>query len=127
MTADFPPSIAQIRSRIAVATMQVSQTADEAWGKIMKAVRMYGWCNPKGAEAFLGAFTWGVVTGFEWRYFCELDMDKESTYFAQFRTAYNTQIAREKEKLQIPQHVQELLGGVVETQGKIGDDTNGDR
>lgn len=120
MTSKFPPSIAEIRERVAAVVVSDVATPLEAWGLIQKAVRLYGWNKPKEAEAFLGPFIWSVVERITWRWFLDMDDREESTCFAQFRAEYNLTVARAKERAQIPEAVRELLGTVGGTKpGRI--------
>ena len=58
-TSPFPPSIAEIREWAAGGHGDVS--AAEAWGKLMQAVRKYGWCNQGEAKAYLGPEIWAAM------------------------------------------------------------------
>lgn len=58
-TSPFPPSIAEIREW--AAGWPGDGAAAEAWGKLMQAVRKYGWCNQVEAKAYLGPDIWAAM------------------------------------------------------------------
>ena len=58
-TSPFPPSIAEIREWAAGGPGDGA--AAEAWGKLMQAVRKYGWCNQGEAKAYLGPEIWAAM------------------------------------------------------------------
>lgn len=58
-TSPFPPSIAEIREWAAGGPGDGAGA--DAWGKLMQAVRKYGWCNQAEAKEFLGPDIWGAM------------------------------------------------------------------
>lgn len=69
-TSPFPPSIAEIREWAAGGPGEGA--AAEAWGKLMQAVRKYGWCNQAEAKEYLGPEIWEAMlrTFPSWLAFC---------------------------------------------------------
>lgn len=69
-TSPFPPSIAEIREWAAGGPGDGA--AAEAWGKLMQAVRKYGWCNQAEAKEYLGPEIWEAMlrTFPSWLAFC---------------------------------------------------------
>lgn len=118
MTKDYPPTIAEIRNTIAKESTQHIVTAEEAWGQIQKAVRKFGYTDEQGAKAFLQEDIRLIVERFGWTYFCMMPIDDTSTYFAQFRNAYNCEVQKKIEKIQIPAALKAALSGIG-TGGRI--------
>lgn len=58
-TSPFPPSIAEIREWAAGGPGDGAGA--DAWGKLMQAVRKFGWCNQAEAKEFLGPDIWGAM------------------------------------------------------------------
>lgn len=69
-TSPFPPSIAEIRAWSVGG--QCEGEGAEAWGKLMQAVRKYGWCNQAEAKEYLGPEIWETMlrTFPNWLAFC---------------------------------------------------------
>ena len=115
----YPPTIADLRETVLAKPVEASMdTAEEAWGKVQVAVRRYGWTEEERAKSALGDLIWKTVGSFGWRYWCQMPVEDESTYFAQFRNAYNVNRKREVEAAQIPAGIREKLsaiGGGVKT------------
>lgn len=106
----YPPTIADIRETALVKSLESAiDTAEEAWGKVQIAVRRYGWTEEERAKAALGDLIWKTVGSFGWKYWCQMPIDEESTYFAQFRNAYNVAKKRTSEMVQIPAQIREKL------------------
>ena len=109
----YPPTIADLRETVLARPVEASMdTAEEAWGKVQVAVRRHGWTEEERAKAALGDLIWKTVGSFGWRYWCQMPVEDESTYFAQFRNAYNVNRKREIEKAQIPSVLLEKLPGI---------------
>ena len=106
----YPPTIADLREIVLVKSLESSMdTAEEAWGKVQIAVRRYGWTEEERAKTALGDLIWKTVGSFGWKYWCQMPIDEESTYFAQFRNAYNVAKKRTSEMVQIPAQIREKL------------------
>ena len=109
-TLKFPPTIADIREAVArsVSDARGDITAGEAWDRVLRAVRRYGWNRPDEAKAALGERLWGaigMVGG--WAHICE--SDEIEIISAQFERRYEAQHAQEQRQLQIPAQVREHL------------------
>lgn len=85
---------------------------EEAWGKIKKAVRRYGWTEEDKALEYLGENIGEVVKRFGWDYFCQMPITDESTYYSQFRNAYQIESRRKVEVIMIPEKVKSILPGI---------------
>lgn len=106
----YPPTIADIREMVLVKSLESSMdTAEEAWGKVQIAVRRYGWTEEERAKEALGEMIWKTVGSFGWKYWCQMPIEDESTYFAQFRNAFNVAKKRGAETVQIPAQIREKL------------------
>ena len=98
----YPPTIHDIREKITHARMPEIDTSDAAWGKLMRAVRVHGWNQRNRAIKEMGERIWNIAKNFGWEYYCNMLIEDESIYFAQFRNAYEVQVKREKEHAQLP-------------------------
>lgn len=112
MTKEYPPTIAEIRNTIAKDTTKNSASAEEAWGQIQKAVRKFGYPDELGAKSYLGEEIRTIVERFGWTYFCRMPIAETSTYFAQFRNAYNCEVQKKIERVQIPEELREKLSQI---------------
>lgn len=109
-TERFPPTIADIRS----SCIQVNaESADQAWGKVLEAVRKFGYTQKDEALMYLPENIRTIVSRFTWEYFCSMPIDEVSTYFAQFRNAYNAHIDHKRIELQAPEKINQILSGDV--------------
>ena len=113
-TNKYPPTISDIRERITLAKLPEIDSADAAWGKLMRAVSACGWNQPAKARSILGERIWRVIAHFSWMHFCTMPMDSESTFYAQFRSAYESRIRRETEQAQMPPELVIALGSMRE-------------
>lgn len=79
-TSPFPPSIAEIREWAAGGPGDGA--AAEAWGKLMQAVRKYGWCNQVEAKAYLGPEIWAAMlrTFPDWLALCMSETWKQTEH-----------------------------------------------
>lgn len=113
MTKNYPPTIADIRGMIAKAAEPVTTvTSEEAWGLIQKAVRKFGYPDENGALEFIGEPARTIVKRFGWLYFCQMPNEEHSTYFSQFRRAYDAEILKRIERVQIPKELRDRLEGI---------------
>jgi hypothetical protein len=104
MTNEYPPTVAHIRGEIANMITSI-ETADEAWGMVQKAIRQFGYVNKAGALAMLPDTARIIVERFGWDYYCQMPVDDASTYYAQFRQAYQGQSMKRKELAQVPDYI----------------------
>lgn len=96
----YPPSIADIRERVARPALDAIETPEQAWTRVYKAIGKYGRTEPDMARLELGEDLWAMV-GRDWSYYClllESDMPNEK---ARFIRAYTAQMGRRKEQAQI--------------------------
>lgn len=114
-TLKFPPSIADIREAVVKATKdaQGALTAAEAWTRVNKAVRWYGYYREAEAREKLGAEIWRAVEAVGgWREVCA--SEEPGIISAQFERRYNAIMARSDEQLLIPQDVREDMHRLFE-------------
>lgn len=72
-------------------TLSIDDAAQELLGRTMDAVGKFGWCDPNGAEKFLGPIAWsalGQASG--WTRFCE--HDNPGTARAQLRDVLKSKL-----------------------------------
>jgi hypothetical protein len=113
--ARFAPGWQDLTQIIAENMTGSMMPAEEAWGKIQTAIRRFGYTEEDKARAWLGEQIWTVVSRFGWRYFCQMPIESEATYFAQFRNSYDMERRRAAEQIQLsPGVISHLkaLGGV---------------
>lgn len=91
----YPPTIADIRARIADITVIKGKTAIEGWDDLKTAIRKYGWYNEAGAMQFLGGITHKVVASMGFKTLCM--SENEMADRAHFLRVYDTLAARERE------------------------------
>lgn len=114
-TLKFPPSIADIREAVVKATKDArgTLTAAEAWTKVNKAVRWYGYYREAEAREKLGAEIWRAVEAVGgWREVCA--SEEPVVISAQFERRYNAIMTRSDEQLLIPQEVREDMSRLIE-------------
>ena len=108
-TSPFPPAIAEIRGWACGGGP--GDTAQEAWGKVMLAIRRHGIYEPKQARELMGADVWQVLLQVfpTWERICvseNVEADR-----AHFFKAWEARERREKLRTQLPQNVQAALPG----------------
>lgn len=107
-TLKFPPSIADIRAAVneTVKDAQGALTAAEAWTKVNKAVRWYGYYREAEAHEKLGGDVWRAVEAVGgWREVCMCE--EPGVISAQFERRYNQMMGKADERLLIPESVRE--------------------
>jgi hypothetical protein len=108
-TEKYPPTPADIRSIISTAEMGGTDQADEAWGKLKQAIRKFGHMDSEEAIQTLPELAQIIVKRFTWSYYCMMPIDEVSTYYAQFRNAYECEYRKQRERKQIPEELQKAL------------------
>lgn len=91
----YPPTIADIRTRIADITVIKEKTAIEGWDDVKTAIRKFGWYNEAGAMQSLGGVTHKVVASIGFKTLCM--SENEMADRAHFLKVYDTLAARERE------------------------------
>jgi hypothetical protein len=91
----YPPTIADVRARIADITVFREKTPIEAWGDVKTAIRQFGSYNEKKAMDSLGGVTRKVVEAIGFRTLC-LSED-EMADRAHFLKVYDILAKRERE------------------------------
>lgn len=91
----FPPTIADIRARIADVTVARGKTGIEAWGDVKLAIRRFGSYNEEKAMEFLKGPTRKVVESIGFRTLCL--SENEMADRAHFLKVYDTVEKRERE------------------------------
>jgi len=118
MTNKYPPTIADIRSAVIKPQLKI-ESAEDAWKKVMYALKHFGSYGRYDAEDYLGPAIWKVVDIFGWRHFCEMTEDGASTNFAQFRNVWKDKMKEAIERVLVPGNIQQALEG--ESRKEIGD------
>ena len=112
LTSKWPPTVAEIRE----ASVEMSQpprlTALEAWGRVLDAIRVYGW--PREAEALeaMGPEVAAVVRRFGWMELCMAE--KADVIRGQFTRLWEQQAGREQTTAQLPAAMQRQVAALAE-------------
>ncbi|MEG6615362.1 replicative helicase loader/inhibitor [Peptococcaceae bacterium 1198_IL3148] len=110
-TAKFFPTVAEIRAAAVEITQPAMPTAAEAWGEVVTAISRYGYYREVEALESLSPTVAQVVRFIGWKDICT--SEEPDIIRAQFRKAYETHSAREREMAQIPSDVRQLISSVV--------------
>ncbi len=108
-TEKYPPTIADIRSRVVDLHRGKQMTANEGWGILMANIKTYGLYRQDEGLKALPIEVKRVVNDFGYREYCVMQESENSIKFAQFRDAFNEFTKEEKLKLQRPKAIQKLL------------------
>lgn len=114
-TLKFPPSIADVCGEISRLTMEASGTASagEAWAKVRRAIRWYGYSRGEDARAALGEEIWKAVEMVGgWRDLC-LGEAEPAVLSAQFERRYNAMLGQKARTVQLPEGVREEMARLV--------------
>jgi hypothetical protein len=106
-TSRFFPTIADIREAASQITNPRVMDAIEAWGLIVRAIRMFGMYRQKEGLESLPVDVRAMAERFTWRELCL--NENPDTLRAQFRMAWDTQSKRETEMRQIPRNIRGLI------------------
>lgn len=117
-TSKYFPTVAEIRTAALKISSPQRLTAAEAWGEVMRAMRRYDIHEEIAVSRNLSPMVAQVVRCFGWREICL--SEKPEIIRAQFRQAYETQIAREHEKEVIPSDVRQLINQAMAKMKLLG-------
>ena len=91
---------------------------DEAWGRVIHAVRYYGSWDTKKAIESLDPLTRKVVKNFGgFERICDLEYKDMDILRSNFRDTYNTYVAREKESAQLSPQIKGLINEMLNNSG----------
>lgn len=96
----FPPTIADIRARIADITVIREKTGIEAWGEVKNAIRRYGTYREEDAMKSMGGVTQKVVEAIGFRTLCL--SENEMADRAHFLKVYDVMANRERQDALMP-------------------------
>lgn len=91
----YPPTVADIRSRVADFTTPREKTGIEAWGEVKRAIRLHGSYNEKKAMDSLTGATKKVVEYIGFKTLCM--SENEMADRAHFLKVYDTVAKRDRE------------------------------
>jgi hypothetical protein len=92
----YPPTIADIMTRIADITVIKEKTAIEGWDDVKTAIRKFGWYNEKGAMESLDGTTRRVIESMGFKTLCV--SEDEMADRAHFLKVYDTLAKRNREE-----------------------------
>lgn len=100
LESTFPPSIAEVRNAAVEIQTPEQTTGAQAWGEVIKAIRIYGHYREEEALASMSPVTAQVVRCMGWRDIC---LNSEpGVVRGQFLKMYQQIAAREKENKLLP-------------------------
>lgn len=105
-TNKFPPTIADIREKMVdVTTVQV--LGEEAWGKVERAIRLYGYNRMEEALEWLGPELGQFTRRFGWRDLCM--SENQMADRAHFMKLWDTRSKKEKKDAMLPEGLKKQL------------------
>ena len=120
-TARFWPTVAEIREAAAEIINPQLPSPMDAWGEVVRAVKIYGLYRQEEGLNSLSPITKRVVQNIGWREICLCE--QPDIIRGQFRMAYEQYAKREKEEAVLPAEVKQLAGDrnkVLSLVGEIG-------
>lgn len=110
----YPPTPSDLRK----ALVPEREEWDEAWGRVIHAVRYYGSWDTKKAIESLDPLTRKVVKNFGgFERICDLEYKDMDILRSNFRDTYNTYVAREKESAQLSPQIKGLINEMLSNSG----------
>lgn len=109
-TSKFPPTIAEFREACASVDDVSPRSWLDGWGTVQKLISKYGYCRPEEAKAALAEadpIAARVVENLGWQNLCMSENTVADR--ANFRQAYETYNAREKEMSMLPPEIRGSL------------------
>ncbi|WP_028609211.1 replicative helicase loader/inhibitor [Paenibacillus harenae] len=113
----YPPTIADIRARIADVTTVRSKPGIEAWGDVKLAIRKYGSYNEKKAMDSLTGVTRKVVDSIGFRTLCL--SENEMADRAHFLKVYDTMQKREREDALLMPELRDSMTRIQSNSGRM--------
>ena len=109
-TLQFAPSISDIRAWYMRLRGEKTMDADEAWGLIQRAIRQYGYSQPKKARESMPIDVWEMVERISWREICL--SEEPGVERGQFMKMWGIYQKRTAEKSMLPPTVRQAIEGV---------------
>jgi Loader and inhibitor of phage G40P. len=103
----YPPTIADIRARIADITVIREKTGIEAWGEVKNAIRRYGTYREEDAMKSMGGVTQKVVEAIGFRTLCL--SENEMADRAHFLKVYDVMANRERQDALLPDSTRAIM------------------
>lgn len=125
LESQYPPTIADVRRRIADMQNPNDITAAEAWGEVEKAIRAYGYYREGEALASMTPRTRKIVQYIGWQEICTCE--EPGVTRGQFLKMYGQVLNRDKQDALLPQALKEQIKTISENmslkliEGGIGD------
>ena len=119
LEATFPPSVAEIRQRAIYATRPQLQTATEAYGDLVKAIRNYGYNREAEALETLSPVARKTAKAMGWREICH--SEKPDIIRGQFLKMYEILAKREEEESLIPLELKNEIKQLREVTNKLSE------
>lgn len=113
LESQFPPTIADVRARVAEISHPSSNLGvDEAWAIVWKAIKRHGWCNEKQALASMPPNIAKLIHGMGWYDICM--SENIDVVRGQFRHMYEAMQNRERKSNLLPPKMRDAIGKIGE-------------
>lgn len=112
LESEYPglPAIGKVRRYCSEAIVGIPETPETVFEKVRKGVSQFGYCDPRGAAAFLGPQIWSVVQGIGgWERICDSPVEQRATLFAQFRDAWRVAAERAATQAKLPEDLRPAI------------------
>lgn len=114
----YPPTIADIRQRIADVTVMPQKTGIEGWEEVKRAIRLHGWYDEKKGMDSLSEITRKVTEAIGFKTLCL--SENEMADRAHFLKVYDTLAKREREDAVLLQGTKDSMRRIQNDQRMIG-------
>ncbi len=115
LESTFPPSIAEVRNAAVEIQTPEQTTGAQAWGEVIKAIRIYGHYREEEALASLSPVTAQVVRYMGWREICL--SDEPGVVRGQFLKMYQQIAEREQKQKLLPENLQSQIRKIASEKG----------
>ncbi len=112
LISQWPPTIAEIREAAVAMSTPPRLSALEAWGRVLEAIRQYGWPREEEALASVGPEVAAVARQFGWMDLCMAE--NASVIRGQFCKLWDQQEARESEMQQLPEAMRARVAALAD-------------
>lgn len=112
-TLKFPPTIADVKDKIALITQPVHMTEMEAWGMVSKALQKAGWYAEEAYSNLPPLIQRIVGSPNQLKEWAMMESETvNSVIQSNFMRSYKAAITREKEYTALPESTKEMIAGL---------------
>ncbi|WP_331697690.1 replicative helicase loader/inhibitor [Paenibacillus sp. IITD108] len=113
----FPPTVADIRSRITDITVKAVKSPVDAWGEVKLAIRMYGVYNERKALESMSETTRDIVRAIGYTTLCM--SENEMADRAHFLKVYEIKVKREREDAALMPGLRKAIDRIQNDQSRM--------